>query len=167
MVGACKQETDAAGEAVTADVSSRAPQAEQQPASTCSMQQPLQLSPVDENAHSSHEMQQSQSVTGAIESAPKAARQTRLDATVMVCGSAVGGQQTCHSSLSGGSGTSDEATVTINNNPRLATPALTGTLSCHRPSSRHPTNLCLLQSSASIRSAAPLRTVRIAGNWGV
>lgn len=35
-------------------------------------------------------------------------------------------QHTSHSTASGGSLTSDEATVTLNNNPRMATPALTG-----------------------------------------
>lgn len=89
------------------------------------MQQQLQLSPVDENAQNSTDMEQSHSGADT-EPAPKAARQARMDVTVVVCSGAVGGQQTCHSNLSGGSGTSDEATVTINNNPRLATPALTG-----------------------------------------
>ncbi|BDA45731.1 probable dual specificity protein kinase Ttk at C-terminar half [Coccomyxa sp. Obi] len=118
-------ERDAAGDAMTADVSSRAPQVEQQLSLICTTQQPLQLSPVDENAHNSTDTEQSKSAAGA-EPAAKAARQARMDVTVVICGGAVGGQQTCHSNLSGGSGTSDEATVTINNNPRLATPALTG-----------------------------------------
>ncbi len=124
--GTRKQERDAAGEAVTADVSSRAPQAQQQLPPICSAQQQLQLSPVDENAHDSTDAERSQSAAAGMDQAPKAARQARMDVTVLVCGGAVGGQQTCHSNLSGGSGTSDEATVTINNNPRLATPALTG-----------------------------------------
>lgn len=57
-----------------------------------------------------------------------------MEATVVVRRGATGGAHTSHSSLSGGSGTSDEATVTINNNPRLATPALTGTPPTSLPS---------------------------------
>lgn len=68
-----------------------------------------------------------------------------MEATLVVRRGPAGAQHTSHSSFSGGSGASDEATVTINNNPRLSTPALTG-----MPPILQSHSLCSLQARSTL-----------------
>ncbi len=65
--------------------------------------------------------------TGKVDSeADKSAKAAGAEPTALIRSAKIGGAHlghTAHSSASGGSGASDEATVTLQHNPRLATPA--------------------------------------------
>jgi hypothetical protein len=60
-----------------------------------------------------------------------------------------GSQHTSHSTASAASQTSDEATVTLHNNPRITTPALTG--KAFRSPAKIPSFLLCLHASNAAR----------------
>lgn len=126
-IAARTQDRDVVGEAVTADVSSRAA-GSVAPRSAAGTEAAQQRTAVAGSAQDAAASQQAAARHGTPQHAAAAA--SGMEPTLVVHGSGgtVGGpqQHTSHSSMSDGSGTSGEATVTINNNPRLATPALTG-----------------------------------------